>query len=132
MAFTAFFTLLALAIIAVAAGWHVDTGRLACDGALVMLAVLGNILGKLQPSYLMGIRTPWTLKDVATWRATHRLGGRLMLFGSVALLVVGFFTSSVVLFGWLCVFLVGLGIWSLWYSAWFYRRHGDDRPAAAW
>ena len=121
-AVTAFIALVAMAVIAVAAGWSLDIGRLACNGALVVLAAVGNFMGNLQPSYLMGIRTPWTLEDAATWRATHRVGGRVLVFGSAALLVVGCFVSDAVQLGLLLAFVVGVGFWSLGYSAWFYRR----------
>ena len=130
-ALTTFFTMLAVAVIAIAAGWHIDIGRLACNGAFGLFAVVGNILGRLQPNYFMGIRTPWTLEDATTWRATHRLGGRLMLFGSVTLLAVGLFVSNGVLLGLLFAFLASLGVWSLWYSAWFYRAHGGAHQHAA-
>ncbi len=39
--------------------------------------VLGNYFGNLKPNRFVGIRTPWTLKSDETWRATHRLGGRI-------------------------------------------------------
>ena len=71
----------------------------------------------------MGIRTPWTLEDPATWRATHRLGSRAMVFGSVALLIVGVFVSSAVQLGLLIGFVVVLAVGSLGFSAWFYQTH---------
>ena len=121
-AVTAFISVLSLTIIAIAAGWSIDVARLASTGTLLVLAVIGNFMGNLQPNYLIGIRTPWTLEDAATWRATHRLDGRAMVFGSLTLLLVGCFVSSAVLTTLLIVFCVGLGVWSLGYSAWFYQR----------
>ena len=122
LAVTAFFAVLAVTILAVAVGWPVDVGRIACDGALVMLAVVGNFMGGLQPNYLMGLRTPWTLEDAATWRATHRVGGRVLVFGSAVLLVPGWFVPDAVLLGLLLAFVVGVGFGSLGYSAWFFPR----------
>jgi uncharacterized membrane protein len=52
----------------------------------ILLAILGNYLPNLRPNYFIGIRTPWTLESPETWRATHRVGGRLMFFGSIMLL----------------------------------------------
>lgn len=121
-ALTAFLALVSMAVIAVAAGRAVDMGWLACNGTLVVLAVVGNFMGSLQPNYLIGIRTPWTLEDAATWRATHRLGGRFMVFGSLSLLLVGLFVPRSVQTGFLIAFVVALGFGSLGYSAWFFQR----------
>ena len=63
LAITAFFACLSVAIIVVAAGWPLDVGRLTDSAALVLLAVIGNFLGNVQPNYFVGVRTPWTL----TW-----------------------------------------------------------------
>ena len=124
---TGFISLMALAVIAIAAGWHLNMGRLCCNAALVLCAGMGNFLGNLEPNYLMGIRTPWTLEDADTWRATHRMVGRWMVFGAAALLAVGFFVSDVVQVGLLMAYMAGLGIGSLGYSAWYFNR----RRAAA-
>ena len=124
LGYSAFMTAVSLAVIAAAAGWRMDIGRICFSGTFLLLAVLGNYLANLEPNYLLGIRTPWTLEDPATWRATHRLGSRVMVFGSVALFIVGFFVSSAVQVGLLIGFVVALAVWSLGYSAWFYQTHG--------
>ncbi len=125
LASSAQLTVLALVIIVAAAGWRVDIGRVCCSSLLVLLAVMGNFFGNIEPNYLMGIRTPWTLEDPATWRSTHRLGSRVMVFGSVALLVIGFFVPGVVQFGLLIGFAVVLAVGSVGYSAWFYQTHAS-------
>lgn len=48
-------------------------------GVFVLLILLGNPMGKVQPNFYVGIRTPWTLASVRVWRATHRLAGQLMV-----------------------------------------------------
>ncbi len=114
---------ISLMIIASAAGWHFDVGRVCFAGTFLLLAVVGTFLGRLKPHYLMGIRTPWTLEDPETWRATHRVGSRLMVFGSLTLLAVGFFVPATVQFGLLIGFSIVLILWSVGYSAWFYHTH---------
>ena len=121
-ALTTFMAVVAVAVIAVAAGWRVDIGLLAVDGSLVLFAVLGNFMGNLQPNYFVGCRTPWTLQDGDTWRATHRTTGRLMVFGAVALLGAQLFVSREVELYLFIAYAVGLGAWSLGYSAWYFQR----------
>ena len=89
-----FLSLVSMMVIAIAAGWPVNVGNVSYYGTLTLFAVIGNFFGNLEPNYLVGIRTPWTLEDPGTWRATHRLIGRWMVFGSVALLAVGIFAVT--------------------------------------
>lgn len=51
----------------------------------VLLALLGNFLGKVRHNYVFGVRTPWTLADARVWDKTHRFTGRLLLAGGVIL-----------------------------------------------
>jgi uncharacterized membrane protein len=60
---------------------------LLCAG---LFLVIGNFLGAVKPNYFIGIRTPWTLESDENWRKTHRLGGKLWVFGSLALILLWF------------------------------------------
>jgi len=75
-------------------GYSIADGRVMTACLLVFFAILGNYLGTMRPNYFVGLRTPWTLESAATWRATHRLGGQLMFFGALFLLVLDFFLSQ--------------------------------------
>ena len=123
LGFSGLLTVVSLVVLAAAVGWRPDVSRVCVCGALILLVIVGNFMSGLEPNYLMGIRTPWTLEDPATWRATHRLGGRIMVFGSLVALAAGFFVSCTVQLGLLAGFAVVLALWSLGYSAWFYRTH---------
>ncbi|MEG3163558.1 SdpI family protein [Sphingomonas sp. PB2P19] len=57
-------------------------------GVGIFFAVLGNVLPKSRPGFFVGIRTPWTISDPDNWIATHRYGGRMMMAGGAALLVL--------------------------------------------
>jgi uncharacterized membrane protein len=48
-------------------------------GALVFV---GNILPRVRPNNVIGIRTPWALRNERTWTRTHRIEGyAVVLFG---------------------------------------------------
>jgi uncharacterized membrane protein len=85
---------------------------------------LGNYLPNLRPNYFVGIRTPWTLEDAETWRATHRLGGKLMFFGSLLLLISEFFVSAGIFTFLFVSFILLLVLWSFLYSWHHFRTHG--------
>jgi uncharacterized membrane protein len=87
VAITAFmFLTTALALLA-AAGAPVPIARVVPAAVGLLLAVLGNFMGKVTRNFFVGIRTPWTLASDEVWLRTHRLGGKTMVLGGVALLV---------------------------------------------
>jgi uncharacterized membrane protein len=127
LALSVFFLLLFGVQIAASFGYSIGTGRFFNSCVLLGLAVLGNYLGNLRPNYFAGIRTPWTLESPETWRATHRLGARLMVFGAIALIFVQFFVSASV-FGLLfLVALLALLVWSFLYSWRYFQTHAPTK-----
>ena len=107
--------------IATSLGRKVAGGRIMMTCLLVFLVIMGNYLGNLRPNYFVGIRTPWTLENPETWRATHRLGGRLMFFGALILLVAQCFLSESSFGLLLTVSILSLAAWGFVYS-WHHGR----------
>jgi uncharacterized membrane protein len=68
---------------ALALGWSLPVFLSLGLGAL--LAVVGNYLGKIQSSFLFGIRTPWNLSNETVWRKSHRHSGFLFFVYGVLL-----------------------------------------------
>lgn len=58
-----------------------------------LLAVIGNLLPKVRPSWFVGIRTPWTLSSDEVWRRTHRAAGPVFV-AAAALPVIGLFLGG--------------------------------------
>lgn len=52
-----------------------------------LLIFIGNYMGKLRPTWFVGIRSPWTLSSKESWNKTHRLGGRVFVLFGLALVV---------------------------------------------
>ena len=127
LALAAFFGAIFCMQIAAALGHPVAAGRIVPTATLLLLAVIGNYLSNLRPNYFAGIRTPWTLESPATWRATHRMGGRLIFYGSILLLLLQFIISESS-FGILLVASVVLLVaWAFWYS-WHHFHTQGARP----
>ncbi len=107
----------------VSLGRNVPVGRVMMTCLLLFFAILGNYLGNMRPNYFVGIRTPWTLENPETRRATHRLGGRLMFFGALVLLGAEIFLSESA-FGLLFVSsILALAAWGFAYSWHHCRTH---------
>ncbi len=55
-----------------------------------LFIVMGNYMGKLRPNFMIGIRTPWSLKSEVVWERTHRLGGWLYVGAGIVGIMLGF------------------------------------------
>jgi uncharacterized membrane protein len=90
-------------------GWPVDLPRLLGGGAGLLFIVMGNVLTRIRPNWIFGIRTPWSLTSEAAWRASHRVGGYLFVIAGIATLLAAVLVPSLVV----AALLVGLGIATL-------------------
>ena len=117
--------------LAAALGHEVPMSRLIPSATLLLLAIMGNYLSNLRPNYFAGIRTPWTLESPETWRATHRLGGQLLFFGSVLLLALQFFISDKAFAPVFLTSIILYAVWAIWYS-WhhFHTQRATAVPAS--
>ncbi|MDH4130851.1 MAG: SdpI family protein [Gemmatimonadota bacterium] len=50
-----------------------------------LFVVIGILMPRMQPSWFMGIRTPWTLSSDEVWARTHRMGGKFWVGAGVLL-----------------------------------------------
>ncbi len=92
--FAGVFSFISLVVAATALGYDVNAHRLAISASLVLFMVVGNRMGTLRPNYSFGLRTPWTLRSEEVWRATHRIGGRIVVAGALILFALQFVVSN--------------------------------------
>jgi uncharacterized membrane protein len=65
----------------------INASLVVLGGVGLLFIVLGLVMGKVQPNWFVGIRTPWTLASRRSWVKTHRLGGWTFIgLGIVAIL----------------------------------------------
>ncbi|MBQ6894244.1 MAG: SdpI family protein [Clostridia bacterium] len=60
----------------------------------IMFFVLGFILPKCKQNYTIGIKLPWTLHDEENWDKTHKLAGKLWIYGGIIMVVSGLFNLT--------------------------------------
>ena len=70
-----------LALLANGVGAPVDMGMVFPVGVGLIFIVLGNYLGRVEPNWFIGIRTPWTLESETVWRKTHRIAAWFFVLG---------------------------------------------------
>jgi uncharacterized membrane protein len=61
-------------------------------------AALGVYMPKLKQNYFAGFKLPWTLDNVDNWNATHKIAGKVWLYGGVIQFFAGLVFSSVASF----------------------------------
>ena len=96
-----------------------DFPRWLIGGMLVIFAMLGNRLGKVQRNFWMGVRTPWTLVSDTVWIRTHRQAAWTFTGGALVGLVLLLAGLNPIIV--MCVFAVA-AIYPVFYSLWLYKR----------
>jgi uncharacterized membrane protein len=78
-----------LLILISALGVVMDIARASVGGVCLLVALLGNVMGKVRRNFYVGIRTPWTIADERVWNKTHRLAAKTsFVAGLIGLLEV--------------------------------------------
>lgn len=122
-----FGVLITLATTLAAVGRAIDVGAWVSVGVGALIAVIGNLLGKIRSTYTFGVRTPWTLASERSWQRTHRMTGFIWVVVGLATVVLGLVgmpeTAIWVLLGG----LLGSLVFALWYSYVVWRDDPDKR-----
>ena len=66
----------------------------------LFMLIAGNFMGVIKHNRLLGIRTPWTLKDETVWKKTHRFGAYTSVIGGIIICVsavLGFISKNAAL-----------------------------------
>lgn len=93
----------------------------------LFFAFMGNMMHSIKPNYFAGLRTPWTLEDNDTWRATHRLAGKIWFAGGILLTVIGLLLpakSGFIVFMSLLFVMVMIPVI---YSYVYYKKHHPNK-----
>jgi immunity protein, SdpI family len=58
--------------------------RAITGGVCLLIALLGNVMGKVRRNFFVGVRTPWTIANERVWNATHRFAAKTFFAGGLA------------------------------------------------
>src|SRR5580698_4404400 len=64
-------------------GIGLDISRALEGGVCLLIALMGNVMGKVRRNFFVGIRTPWTIANEQVWNATHRFAARTFFAGGL-------------------------------------------------
>lgn len=76
-----FLSILSLIIIKSAASPSLNISKLIFPAIGLFFAVIGWAMPKIGQNYFAGFKLPWTLENVDNWNETHKVAGKLWLYG---------------------------------------------------
>jgi uncharacterized membrane protein len=109
----------------------IDLTTALLGGMFLFFALLGNMLGKVQRNFFVGIRTPWTLADETVWIRTHRVAAWVWTAGSLLGFVAVIAGLSVL---WAFAVILVMALFPVVYSLVLYKylqKHGKLSGSAA-
>ncbi|MGD1102372.1 MAG: SdpI family protein [Terriglobia bacterium] len=98
---------------------HINITKAIMGGVCLLIALLGNVLGKVRRNFYIGIWTPWTIADERVWNATHRLAAKTLVLGGLIGLIFALAGAWI----WLCLVSVLAGAFvPVIYSLVYYKQ----------
>jgi len=108
------------AVFGTALGMDFDMNRLIFLLTGIIFMVIGNYLPKCKYNYTIGIKLPWTLNSEKNWNATHRFSGKVMVIGSIILILCAFIPSIESV--WVILAILGVLVLISTLYSYFYSR----------
>jgi uncharacterized membrane protein len=95
-------------------GFSIRIEKAMMAGMMLFFILLGNVLGKVQRNFYVGVRTPWTLASDRVWTETHRLSAYLFVatgvLGLLAILIGLPFYFPLIVLGVAVVVMIGFSL----------------------
>jgi uncharacterized membrane protein len=125
-----FLALVHVLVIGYNLGWPIQLQVVMMPGLGLLFIVIGNVLTRVRPNWIFGIRTPWTLSSEVSWRETHRIGGYGFVAAGVAVVITSLVAPATAIY----VMIIGIAsatllavVWS--YVAWKRDPNAQGRDA---
>ncbi len=96
----------------------------------ILFIVLGALMGKLRPTWFVGIRTPWTISSDRVWGKTHRLGGWIFIIMGALFILAGLVNTPAMTILSFIGAVLGVTIMIL-YSYLIWRQEQPEQPTHA-
>ncbi|NKQ20581.1 SdpI family protein [Brevibacillus laterosporus] len=119
--FIVFMLVMHCIVILTGLGYNLNIGLIVNMLVGLLFVLIGNVMPRMQPSYFVGIKTPWTLASDEVWRKTHFIGGRLFVLGGILVIVSSFLPPFIQSWA-LLVILVGTVVITYFLSYLYYRQ----------
>jgi len=113
-----FMSIMGLIITYSATGAKINITKLLLPFLGVVFAIMGWYMPKLHQNYFAGFKLPWTLENVDNWNETHKLAGKVWLYGGMVQAIGTLVLPSVPAF---IVFITSIAVMVIIPSVFSYR-----------
>lgn len=113
---------------ATAFGWEFQPSRIVLILIGTIFVLIGNYLPKCRQNFTLGIKIKWTLLNEENWNATHRIGGKLWVFGGLLMFGTIFLPEKVIPAA-LLILLAVTAVAPVVYSYGYYRKQVKEGTA---
>lgn len=120
---TALLALMHFVFVGASLGWPSSIFQLATAVLGLGFIAVGNVMPRVRPNWIVGLRTKRTLSDPSAWAMTHRLLGALLMAAGAATIVLSVIAPRYALLGGLLALLAALTV-----AHFFGTRAADARP----
>ena len=93
-----FLTILSLIIIKSAASPTLNISKLILPAIGLFFSVIGWSMPKIRQNYFAGFKLPWTLENVDNWNETHKVAGKLWMYGGFLQVITSLVFSDMLAF----------------------------------
>lgn len=80
------------------------------------MIVIGNLMPKLRRNALMGLRTPWSMKNDTTWKKSQHFGGISFILAGVATIAACFLARGTACMLWMLGILLAVSVIDVYYT----------------
>jgi len=113
-----FMSIMGLIITYSATGAKLNITKLLLPFLGMVFAIMGWYMPKLHQNYFAGFKLPWTLENVDNWNETHKLAGKVWLYGGMVQAIGTLVLPSVPAF---IVFITSIAVMVIIPSVFSYR-----------
>lgn len=90
----AFLSLISCIIIFSSSNQSVDIGKLLLPALGLSFAGFGWYMPKIHQNYFAGFKLPWTLENEDNWNETHKLAGKIWIYGGLIQAIAALFLPN--------------------------------------
>lgn len=102
--------ILQLSTLLVSLGYELDIDLIIGLAVGIFLIIGGNSMQLAEQNHLIGLRTPWTLKDETVWKLGNRFASKVLVACGFIIAILSFFTGEYIIMIMIVLVLLALVI----------------------
>ncbi|MCM3158858.1 immunity protein SdpI [Bacillus subtilis] len=118
--------ILQLSTLLISLGYELDIDLIIGLAVGIFLIIGGNSMQLAEQNHLIGLRTPWTLKDETVWKLGNRFASKVLVACGFIIAVLSFFTGEYIILIMIVLVLLALVISTL-ASYLYYKKINGPR-----